>query len=67
MYYLTYRPRTIEELDNSQVREKIATLLKKKQIPHALLFVGTKGMGKTSTARILAKSLLSLVIYVTTV
>ena len=57
MYYLTYRPRTIAELDNSQVREKIATLLKKKQIPHALLFVGTKGMGKTSTARILAKSL----------
>ena len=57
MYYLTYRPRTITELDNSQVREKIAAILKKKQIPHALLFVGTKGMGKTSTARILAKSL----------
>lgn len=56
MYYLKYRPHTIGELDNSQVRTRIGNLLKSKDIPHALLFVGPKGMGKTSTARIVAKA-----------
>lgn len=56
MYYLKYRPRTIESLDNSQVRPKIGNLLKSKELPHALLFIGPKGMGKTSTARIVAKA-----------
>lgn len=56
MYYLTYRPRTIGELDNSEVRPKIENLLKSKQIPHALLLLGPRGMGKTSTARIIAKA-----------
>lgn len=56
MYYLTYRPQTITELDNSQVRERIAKLLHSKTLPHALLFIGPKGMGKTSTARIIAKA-----------
>lgn len=57
MYYLTYRPKTIAELDNSQVQQKIGNLLSSKTIPHAMLFVGPKGMGKTSTARIMAKAL----------
>lgn len=57
MYYLTHRPRTITELDNTQVREKMGKLLGSKHIPHAMLFVGPKGMGKTSTARIVAKAL----------
>lgn len=57
MYYLTHRPRTISELDNTQVRDKMEKILSAKTIPHALLFVGTKGMGKTSTARIVAKAL----------
>ena len=56
MYYLKYRPQSIGELDNTKVREKISNLLKTKEIPHAMLFVGSKGMGKTSTARIIAKS-----------
>lgn len=56
MYYLTYRPNTIEELDNSHVRDTITNLLKSEKIPHALLFVGPKGTGKTSTARIVAKA-----------
>lgn len=56
MFYLKYRPQTIAELDNTQVREKIVNILKTKDIPHALLFVGSKGMGKTSTARIIAKA-----------
>ncbi|NTU46309.1 DNA polymerase III subunit gamma/tau [Candidatus Roizmanbacteria bacterium] len=56
MYYLTYRPKTLEELDNSQVRDVLRNLLASKEIPHAMLFIGQKGTGKTSTARILAKS-----------
>lgn len=57
MYYLKYRPKTVSELDNSFVKPKIQNILKSASLPHALLFIGSKGMGKTSTARIFAKSL----------
>lgn len=56
MFYQHYRPKTIEEIDNSQVKEKIASILKTKNLPHAFLFTGQKGTGKTSAARIFAKS-----------
>jgi DNA polymerase III subunit gamma/tau len=56
MFYLKYRSKTISELDNTPVRENIANILKSKQLPHAFLFIGHKGMGKTSTARIFAKA-----------
>lgn len=56
MYYLKYRPHTISELDNIKPRETIHSILKSKDIPHAFLFIGHKGTGKTSTARIFAKS-----------
>jgi DNA polymerase-3 subunit gamma/tau len=57
VFYLKYRPQTISELDLSQVREKLFSLLKSKSLPHAFLFTGPKGLGKTSTARILAKAI----------
>jgi len=57
MFYLKYRPQKISEIDNRPVRETIGKLLHSRQIPHALLFAGPKGTGKTSTARIVAKSL----------
>ena len=58
MFYLKYRPQTLDEIDNSNVRETITKLLSSKQsLPHAFLFVGQKGTGKTSVARIVAKSL----------
>jgi DNA polymerase-3 subunit gamma/tau len=57
MFYLKYRPQTVDEIDNSHVRDTIRQLLKTDTIPHALLFVGHKGTGKTSVARIVAKHL----------
>ncbi|MBI2641781.1 DNA polymerase III subunit gamma/tau [Candidatus Roizmanbacteria bacterium] len=56
MFYLKYRPKTIQEIDNSHIREVVVNILKSKDLPHALLFIGQKGTGKTSTARIFAKT-----------
>ncbi|OGK28315.1 DNA polymerase III, subunit gamma and tau [Candidatus Roizmanbacteria bacterium RIFCSPLOWO2_01_FULL_40_42] len=57
MFYLTYRPNKLEEIDNSNVQKTIESILKSKKLPHAFLFVGQKGTGKTSAARIFAKSI----------
>jgi DNA polymerase-3 subunit gamma/tau len=57
MFYLKYRPRTINQIDNTRVRDILQKILEAGEIPHALLFVGSKGTGKTSSARILAKAI----------
>ncbi len=56
MFYLKYRPTKLAELDNLKVKEKITNILSSGNLPHALLFIGPKGTGKTSAARIFAKS-----------
>lgn len=53
--YLKYRPQKIDELDIAEARETLGSIVKSGQIPHALLFSGPKGTGKTSAARIIAK------------
>lgn len=55
VFYRKYRPQTIEELDSEQVRQKLTSILSAKELSHAFLFTGPKGLGKTSTARIIAK------------
>jgi len=56
-FYLKYRPQKVSELDLASVRESLEKVLKSGRIPHAFLFSGPKGIGKTSAARILAKAL----------
>lgn len=60
VFYLKYRPKKISELDSQNLVEKLTSVLKGKipdSIPHAFLFTGPKGLGKTSTARIIAKAI----------
>jgi len=53
-----YRPKTFDELAGQEfVVSTIKNSLKSKHIAHAYLFSGPRGCGKTSAARILARSL----------
>ena len=54
-FYQTYRPKKIAELDLFSVREVLLSSLASGKISHAYLFVGPRGSGKTSAARILAQ------------
>ena len=59
-----YRPKTLNELVASeQLLEKFNDFIKNKSIPH-LLLTGTAGLGKTTTAKILAKSISDDVLYI---
>lgn len=53
--YLKYRPQTISDLDIDSVRQSLTKIVESGKIPHAFLFAGPKGTGKTSAARILSK------------
>ncbi len=55
MYYRKYRPQTIGELDNTQIRETLGVALLANNWVHAYLLTGPRGSGKTSTARLIAK------------
>ncbi len=55
---LKYRPQTFEDLIGQDfVAETILNSIKSNKIPNAFLFTGIRGVGKTTTARIVAKSL----------
>jgi DNA polymerase-3 subunit gamma/tau len=53
-----YRPQTFTDLVGQEpVAQALANALKGNRVAHAYLFTGARGVGKTSTARILAKAL----------
>jgi DNA polymerase-3 subunit gamma/tau len=53
-----YRPQTFGDIVGQEpVARALANALKSNRVAHAYLFTGARGVGKTSTARILAKAL----------
>ncbi len=55
---LKYRPQTFDDLIGQEVvAETIINAIKADKVPNAYLFTGIRGIGKTTTARIVAKAL----------
>ena len=56
--YRKYRPQTLDSLVGQEhIKKTLTSAIELGKISHAYLFTGPRGTGKTSTARILAKSL----------
>ncbi len=55
---LKWRPRTFEEVVGQEhVTRTLQNAIRKGRVPHAFVFTGSRGVGKTTTARLLAKAL----------
>jgi len=53
-----YRPQTFDEIIGQEpIVRTLKNALEQNQVAHAYIFSGTRGVGKTTTARILAKAL----------
>ena len=53
-----YRPQTFDQMvGQSHISQTLINALKSGRVPHAILFTGLRGTGKTTSARILAKTL----------
>ncbi len=56
--YRKYRPQTIDQIVGQEhIKKALTNAIQMDRISHAYLFTGPRGTGKTSTARIFAKSL----------
>lgn len=56
-WFTKYRPTQVGGLHLQTVRDGLTALMKSGSFPHALLFAGPKGTGKTSSARIVGAML----------
>ena len=53
-----WRPQRFEEVVGQQhITKTLQNAISQERVAHAFLFTGARGVGKTSTARILAKAL----------
>ena len=53
-----YRPQTFDDVvGQDHITQTLKNAIEQKRLAHAYIFVGPRGTGKTSTARILAKAL----------
>lgn len=53
-----YRPQSFQDLKGqSQLVQVLTTAIDTNRFPHAILLVGTRGVGKTTTARLIARCL----------
>lgn len=57
-YYRKWRPQTFDDVcGQDHVKKTLINALKTRKVAHAYLFAGPRGTGKTTMARLLAKSL----------
>ena len=58
VFYRKYRPKNFEELvGQDSIKDVLMNSIKLNRIAHAYIFTGPRGTGKTSTAKIFAKTL----------
>ncbi len=58
VFYRKYRPQTFKEvIGQKSVIQSLTNAILQNKVAHAYLFAGPRGVGKTSTARLLAKAL----------
>src|SRR5665648_1159565 len=62
--YRKYRPETFDQVKGQEhVTRTLVNAIESGKISHAYLFAGSRGTGKTSTAKLLAKALNCCLLY----